>query len=169
MRRVTGARVVALATLAALLTLDVVLFPPVLALVKSSLVQHRPTGGSPALASPAPTPTPSTVGTYWTCASNESDSGRVSAHASPPPHAVSSPLCDATYGEQQPGQRQPHLPSKVQVWRVPVGTFTPFTACGRRVVNIVDPYDTQAAPQTWPRDHELRYDADWSQIPSGDC
>lgn len=177
MPRVTAARVLALAALAVLLTLDVVLLPPVLPLVKSSLLHARPipssTAGPATTPTPATAPTPATggpaLGTYWTCSSNESDTGKVSSHASPPPNAVSSPLCDSTYGEQGPGQPQPRLPSKIKIWRIPVGTFSPFLDCGARVVNIVDPYDRQAAPQTWPPSHQLRYDAAWNQIRSGDC
>lgn len=165
----SAARLLAVAGLLVLVTLDVVLFPPVLRTVESVASPRAATTAG----RPATTPTRSAgghgVGTYWACWANESDSGTVAPNASPPPGAVSSPLCDSTYGESRPGQRQPRLPSGIEVRRVPVGTFRAFVDCGTTVVNIVDPYDAQASPDSWSGDHEVLFDANWNQVNSRTC
>lgn len=89
-----------------LVALDVVLFPPVLPTVKSLVSPHAATTPAAARtpATTATSPGARGVGTYWTCDANELDNGTLDPSATPPPGAVSSPLCDSTYGETEPGQ-----------------------------------------------------------------
>lgn len=167
MSRRSAARVLALTVVLAELVLGGVLFTRLPPAIRSPLVARRPPAG-PTSSGPATAP-PRLVGTYWTCESNEGDGGTVTAGRPPPSGAVRSRLCDFDYGRQGPGQPRPSLPRGIRIWRVPVGTFTPFHRCGVMVMNVVDPYDTQAAPATWPRPHELLYDARWHQVRPGSC
>lgn len=173
MSRRSAARLLALAVLLGEVVLGVVLIGRLPPSLRSSLIPPRATATPAGTATPATTTTPNAraraTGTYWTCESNESDSGRVTRNAPPPPGAVSSPLCASDYGRQGPGQPQPPLPAGIEIWRVPVGNFTPFLRCGVRVVNVVDPYDAQAAPRTWPKPHKLLFDGDWNRVQSGTC
>lgn len=172
MTRRSAARLIAVSVFVVLVALDVALFPTVLPHLRSLASPHgaaTPKG----TARPAPTPPPVSrapaEGTYWTCEANQSDNGTVTPNATPPAGSVSSPLCDSSYGESEPGQPQPPLTSGIEIWRVPVGNFKPFVHCGAKVVNIVDPYDSQAVPRTWPAAHRLLFDAGWNQVPSGRC
>lgn len=172
MPRLSAGRLVALVALLVVLSLDVALFPTVLPTVRSLISPRAAT--TPAStprpeASATPTPSSAAVGTYWTCASNQDDSGGVTVNMSPPPGAVPSQVCDSTYNTTEPGQPRPPLPSGIELWRVPAGTFSPFVDCGVTVVNILDPYDVQAPPANWPGDHELLYDASWNQLRSRTC
>lgn len=173
MSRRSAARLVALTVLLVEVALGVVLVGRLPPSLRSALIPPAATATPAGSATPASTSTPDTharaAGTYWTCESNESDSGKVTRNASPPSGSVSSPLCASDYGRQGPGQPQPPFPAGIQIWRVPVGTFTPFLRCGVRVVNVVDPYDAQAAPRTWPKPHKLLYDAGWNRVRSAAC
>lgn len=105
-------------------------------------------GGSCMRASAAATSTADSgkVGTYWTCESNQTENGTAIDGEPPPSGGLTSPFCVANYGRPGPGQQQPPLPADIEVWRVPVGTFTPYVHCGVRVMNIEDPYDPRTAP-----------------------
>ncbi|MBO0746144.1 MAG: hypothetical protein J2P43_14085 [Candidatus Dormibacteraeota bacterium] len=172
MARRSAARLLALFGLLVVVALDVVLSPPVLPTVKSFIspgaAPTPATTGTPA-ATATPVPGSQGLGTYWACGANETDNGIVDPNAQPPPHSVPSALCNSTYGETRPGQSQPPLPSGIEIWRYPVGTFRMFVDCGMTVANIVDPYDTQAPPEGWSGDHEVLFDASWNQLRSRNC
>ena len=167
MSRRSASRLLALSVVVAEVILGVVLFARLPAGIRSSLDPLSATAAPPGTLTPAPHTT--VVGTYWTCESNVSDNGTVSPNARPPAGGVRSPLCDDNYGRLGPGRPQPELPARIKIWRVPVGTFTPYKHCGVTVMNIVDPYDPQAAPETWPRDHEVLLAANWTRIQPGNC
>lgn len=173
MSRRSATRLLVLTAVVLVVVVDVVLFAHLFPTITSPLgrpaAARAPRSTPTAAPTPIPAPAGVTTGTYWTCESNEADQSTVLPNASPPAGAVTSPLCNSDYGRQGPGQPQPQLPTGIQIWRVPAGTFTPYGHCGVTVVNVVDPYDPQAAPATWPERDKLLYDANWNRVPSGRC
>lgn len=113
----------------------------------------------------APTPPPApTVGTYWACSDNISDSGALGP-AVLPPGAVQSPLCAQMIAQRYANNGQTP-PAGALYFREAIGTFPPFPGCTGTVANIVDAQGPGVPPSEWDIAEEAFFDANWTQIAS---
>lgn len=140
---------------------------------------------------PAPTPTatptalappttqsgkggPLGMGTYWICVADVSGSSIVEHSLDASIEAeggVLSPQCERAWkiGEMEGDLK---LEPGENIFRIPVGHFTPFSFCGVTIANILDtnPADYNKPPTLWVAANYEQYSLDWSTgAPSGTC